>query len=112
MAMQYCEDMTYAVNVHLTRNGESYNFDAQISFAHDPDTYGNGFYMGIKSKEEAFGLQSYDIRYDKDFNKDFPIEYIVSFYSRRFDGKETEYDTKWKLSGIHVYEADFSVMDD
>ena len=99
--------MQYNVKVYLARNGESYVFDAQIEFQHIPNQYGNGYYMGVKSKEEAFGFQSYDIRYDKDFNPAFPIEYITMFYSRRFDGKETEYDTKWKLTGIRVHEAEF-----
>lgn len=98
------EDGRYKVSVHLARNGEAYAFDAIVSFAHNPDTYGNGYYMGIESKEEPFGFQSYDIRYDKDFCSDFMIEYIVQFFSRKFDGKTTKYDTNWKLTGIRVHE--------
>ena len=99
----------YKVRVHLAKNGEAYTFDAKISFAYDPEQYGNGYYMAVESKEEPWGLQSYDIRYDKDFNPDFLVEYIVNFYSRRFDGKKTEYDTKWKLTGIRVFEAEFDI---
>lgn len=99
----------YKVKVHLAKNGEAYCFDAKISFAYDPKDYGNGYYMGVESKEEPWGLQTYDIRYDKDFHPDYLIEYIVNFYSRRFDGKATEYDTKWKLTGIRVFEADFDI---
>lgn len=97
-------DEQYKVTVHLAKNGEAYTFEAKISFAYDPDQYGNGYYMGVESKEEPFGLQSYDIRYNKDFDPDYLIEFIVLFYSRRFDGKKTKYDTKWKMTGIRVCE--------
>lgn len=97
-------DEQYKVTVHLAKNGAAYVFDAKVSFWYNPDQYGNGYYMDVESKEEPFGSQSYDIRYDRDFNPDYLIEYIVNFYSRRFDGKKTEYDTKWKLTGIRVYE--------
>ena len=97
-------DEQYKVTVHIAKNGEAYVFDAKVSFAYDPEGYGNGYYMDVESKEEPWGLQSYDIRYDKDFHPDYLIEYIV--YSRRFDGKSTGYDTKWKLMGIRVHECE------
>lgn len=105
------EEMTFAANIHVAKNGQALSFDARITFTRDPKDYGNGYYMVIKSKEEPFGEQGYDIRYDKDFCPDRAIAYIVDFYSWRYDGKKTEYDTKWKLTGIRVFEADFEVMD-
>lgn len=107
MAKIIKRDEQYKVTVHLAKNGEAYVFDAIVSFEYDPEGYGNGYHMGVESKEEPFGYQYYDIRYDRDFNPDYLIEYIVNFYSRRFDGKPTEYDTKWKLTGIRVHEAEF-----
>ena len=100
-------DEQYGVKVHIAKNGIAQWFDAQITFSYDPDGYGNGYSMYVKSTEEPFGGQGYDLRYNKDFDPDYLIEFITMFYSRRFDGKATEYDTKWKLMGIHVYEAEF-----
>lgn len=96
----------YNVNVQVKRGDETYAFDAKISFSYDSETYGNGHHMFVESKEEAFGGQGYDIRYDTDFDEEFLIEYIVAFYSRRYDGKKMQYDTKWKLTGISVTLAD------
>lgn len=96
----------YKVTVNLAKSEELYVFDAEISFSHDPEQYGNGYCMDVVSKEEPWGRQGYDIRYDRDFDPDFPIEYIVQFYSRRFDGKKTKYDTRWKLTGIKVLECE------
>ena len=100
-------DEQYKVRVYVARNGESYTFEAKIEFAYNPDDYGNGYSMGIESKEEPFGLQGYDLRYDSEFDPNYLIEYIVRFYSRRYDGRKTEYDTKLKLMGIRVFEAEF-----
>lgn len=97
----------YNATVHVAKNGESVVFKAQISFSYDPDGYGNGYSMGVRSSEEAFGFQGYDLRYNKDFDPDYLIEFIVMFYSRRYDGNPTQYDTKWKLMGIRVHEAEF-----
>lgn len=94
----------YKVRAHLVKNGKSIEIEAKIEFAYDTDDYGNGYYMHVESKEEPFGGQLYDIRYDKDFHEDYLMEYIMNFYSRRFDGKPTQYDVKWKLIGIHIYE--------
>lgn len=94
----------YKVCINLKRGEETYSFDSLVSFAYDPDDYGNGYCMYIKSKEEPFGGQSYDLRYNRDFQHDYLIEFIALFYSRRFDGKKTDYDTKWKLTGISITE--------
>jgi len=99
------KEMTYAATVHVAKNGEAISFKSRITFSCNPEDYGNGYHMFIKSSEEAFGGQGYDIRYDKDFCADRAIAYIVDFYSWRYDGKKTEYDTKWKLTGISVNEV-------
>ena len=96
--------MQYTAKIYLN-NGEGTTniYDAKIEFEHDPEQYGNGYTMVVDSKLEPWRVQGYDIRYDRDFNKDFPIEYIVTFYSRRFTGK----NGSWKLIGIRVHEAEF-----
>lgn len=93
------------VNVANT-TGEGETLKGTIAFDCDPDQYGNGFSMYIKGLGEPFGGQGYDIRYDKDFRKEHMMEYIVSFYANRYDGKPYEYGTHWKLMGIRVSERD------
>ena len=94
--------MQFTAKVFLKSDeGESREYDAKIDFVRDPKQYGNGYTMGVESKLEPFGRQGYDIRYDRDFNSEYPIEYIVAFFSRRFNGK----NGAWKLTGIHVNEA-------
>ena len=103
----FIRDERYKVWAHVVKNGKSLEIEANIEFCYDPEDYGNGYYMHVESKEEPFGGQLYDIRYDKDFNPDYLMEYIMAFYSRRFDGKPTKYDVKWKLIGIRIHEAEF-----
>ena len=56
---------------YTTEDGTAAIFKAQIEFSCDPNTYGNGYYMGVKSSAEVFGFQAYDIRYDHDFDKNY-----------------------------------------
>jgi len=90
---------------YSTEDGTAATFKAQIEFSCDPKTYGNGYYMGVKSSAEAFGFQAYDIRYDHDFDKNYMMDYIVAFYSHRLTGK----DGAWKLTGIRIHEAEFDI---
>ena len=98
MADQF--NVTYMVN---NGDGESETIHAQVSFSHNPDTYGNGYYMNIKSREEPFGRQGYDIRYDTEFTPEDKLLYIAKFYAARYDGK----DGRWKLIGLRIHEAEF-----
>ena len=94
----------YITGENRQGNGsETLVFKAKISFECNPKDYGNGYYMGIESKGEAFGFQAYDIRYDTEFSKDRMLEYIVRFYANRYNGKNGSY----KLTGIRVHEAEF-----
>lgn len=94
--------MQYNAKINLSNgDGAIKEYDAKIEFICDPNQYGNGYTMVISSAMEPWGEQGYDIRYDKGFSKNYPIEYIVSFYSRRFNGE----NGAWKLTGISVCEA-------
>lgn len=110
----------FLVTYHIT--GEDYNAKpndlgvrpmaslvckAKVSFSYDPDDYGNGYYMFIEGKEEPWGGQGYDIRYDRTFKLAKAISYIVRHFEDRFDGE----DGAWTLLGIKVAEADFSVLE-
>ena len=94
--------MKYNVHYYVTKDGETYDVRAEIEFSCDPEQYGNGYSMFIKSTEEAFGGQGYDIRYDKRFDPERPMMYIVEYFHDRYDGK----GERWKLIGIRVFEGD------
>ena len=85
-----------------TGEPDIYEGSAEIEFEEldrsSSNYYGNGHYMGIKDKNEPFGHQGYDIRYDKRFNENDPIGYIVKFYTDRYDGRSGS----WKLQSITV----------
>lgn len=74
--------------------------DVKIMFSYDDEDYGNGYYMAIKGKCEPFGLSSYDIRYDMDFNPADKMGYITSFYRNLYSGE----GRKWKLMSISIEE--------
>ena len=95
--------MKFHVEITITnRDGKVLTESAEIEFYNHPNDYGNGYGMAVESKLEPFGEQGYDIRYDKDFNKNYPIEYIASFYDRRYNAK----DGAWKLLAISIRKTD------
>lgn len=97
------KEAKYNVKVFVNDGkGETEILKGTVEFDHNPDQYGNGYSMGIRGLGEAFGLQGYDIRYDREFNPANMIGYIVRFYTNRYTGK----DGWWKLIGIRVHEAD------
>lgn len=76
-------------------------FDFAAEFDHNPDTYGNGYYMNIVSPNEPWGCQSYDIRYDQSFSKNSKLSYVIQFFSNKYDGQ----NGAWKLRGIEIHES-------
>lgn len=92
----------FNITIHLCRNGESLLYKGSVEFFKQDNDYGNGYGMYIKCQTEPFGSQSYDIRYDKDFDENNMLLYIVDFFAHRFSGK----NGGWKLTGIRVYEAE------
>lgn len=94
------------INVENPEGCEAETLKGTIEFDCDPEQYGNGYTMYISKLGEPFGGQGYDIRYDKNFRKDHMMEYIVSFYANRYDGKPYAFGTHWRLNGIRVAERD------
>lgn len=104
------EKEVYKVTYHIT--GPDYStdehamaaevVDAVVEFDYDPDAYGNGYCMAIRSRVEPFGMQGYDIRYDKDFHKLSRIAWLANYFANRYDGQ----DGRWELIGIRVHEAE------
>ena len=98
--------------VSYTITGKSYDaadngkemtltFDVTVEFSYDPDTYGNGYYMGIKGKDEPFGFSGYDIRYDHDFDPKNKMAYVMGFFANRYSGSKHS----WKLKALSIKEV-------
>ena len=115
------KDGEYLVTYRIT--GEDYNaepnelglrpmasleFKVRVSFSYSPDDYGNGYYMFIEGQNEPFGGQGYDIRYDRNFNRNKKIGYIARYFENRYDGE----NGAWTLLAIKIAEADFSVLEE
>lgn len=99
---KYIDDGKFKVTYHVSKaeTGESYTGEAVVAFAYDPEGYGNGYSMGIESKDEAFGFSAYDIRYDTGFDRNQKITYVARFYDHRYTGN----NGSWKLLGIRIWE--------
>ena len=95
-------DNVFNLTYHVCKDGEGVTVKGRVEFHHDPEQYGNGYSMYIQSSAEAFGGQGYDIRYDKQFNPENMIGYIVNYFAARYDGK----NGRWKLIGIRVWESE------
>ena len=85
----------------LNEEGNQEDYEGQVEFYNNPNQYGNGYGMLVVCKTEPFGRQTYDLRYDKDFDRNNKISYITQFFSSRFTGKDGSY----KLIGIQVKES-------
>lgn len=95
--------MKYNITLYLNNNeGTTEIYKGTVEFEFNPDTYGNGFYMGVTCQTEPFGTQGYDIRYDREFDPKNKIAYIVRFFSERYDGV----NRSRRLIGIRVHEAE------
>jgi len=96
--------LQYKVSCNITSEDRgSMVYEGKVEFCHKPHDYGNGYQMGIRSEQEPFGLQGYDIRYDDDFKGDF-MEYLYKFFKRRFSGE----NGKWRMTSISIEEVELA----
>ncbi len=72
--------------------------ELQCSFSYDENQYGNGHYLDIKMPEGY--KNSYDIRYDKTFNRKNKISYLTKWAENYWSGENGEY----KLKSITIIE--------
>lgn len=105
METRVIEDGKYQVHYRASGNawgtGEkaTVEHDAVVEFSHDPQDYGNGYYMGIEGKGEAFGFSCIDVRYDTDFHPQKKVQYITDYFTKRYAGG---WDGSWNLDSITV----------
>lgn len=63
-----------------------------VAFAHDPNTYGNGYYVNIEG-DRGFE-NTYDLRYDKSFHKDAKEVWLAGWAYSYWSGKNGAYEVK------------------
>ena len=93
--------MKYKMKVTITPTAEVFEFypeatdmtfDLVCAFAHQDDTYGNGYWMGISGK--GFGGGCFDIRYDTTFDPNKAGEYLEKWARSYWCGKDGAYAIK------------------
>lgn len=96
------EDMSYKVTALIedpNTQKDMYSgmtLDMDVIFAYDPDTYGNGHSVTIKGKN--FGVNAYDLRYDRDFDRNLKMSWITNWAEKYWSGQEES----WKLKSLQI----------
>ena len=94
--------MKYTMNVSITDPNtpkgmySGITFNLACTFVHNPDTYGNGYYVGIAGKE--FYKQVIDLRYDTSFNPDKKEEWLENWAKNYWTGK----DGAWAIKSLEI----------
>lgn len=69
-------------------------FVLDVNFEYDKDQYGNGHYVSIGGKD--FYPQSFDLRYDKTFDRNNKLLWLMQWATNYWKGK----DGAWKIKSI------------
>ena len=67
-------------------------FELNCDFEYDKDQYGNGHYVSIKGKD--FYRCSYDIRYDRSFDRNKKEEWLEAWARSYWSGKNGAWTVK------------------
>lgn len=78
--------MMYKYKMTLERDGEKMEFNPEVYFSHDEDTYGNGYYMVVENGGLGF-FNLFDCRYDKRLNPKKLNEYFPTFARDKWMGE-------------------------
>lgn len=72
---------------------ETKTLHLKASFSYNPDTYGNGYGLMIRSanKEEGWFEQGYDLRYDTSFSENEAISYLARWADQYWSGTNGAY---------------------
>lgn len=97
--------MKYTMNVVIadpnTPKGMFSDIPMKLScfFSYDPEQYGNGHMLRIKGAEGFSNV--YDLRYDRNFNRNNKAEYLEKWARSYWNGKDGAYYVK----SIEIIEA-------
>ena len=88
--------MKYKMNITITKNGNEQTLDLDCVFQCRENDYGNKHYLTIK---DNLGFrQSLDIRYDRAFNVNKKMNYLVDWASYYWSGE----GYAWEIKRIEV----------
>ena len=85
--------MNYKMNVTIKdphARKDMYNvlqFSFTCYFKHDPNNYGNGYYVSILPDQKEFGSHLYDLRYDKTFNRNNKEQWLEQWAKNYWNGE-------------------------
>lgn len=87
--------MTVIIEDPNTEAGKNSELMMKITaeFAHDPEQYGNGYSVCITNNTEHY-QNSYDLRYDTEFNPKHAISWLTSWAVTYWNGENGAYRVK------------------
>ena len=89
--------MTYEMNVVIcdpeTPKGMTSDlaFTIDCYFAHDSETYGNGYWLSLVKRGREGFENCIDLRYDRSFHPDQKIAYLANWAQNYWSGKDGAY---------------------
>lgn len=89
-------DYNMTVIINDPKTAEGMNSDIflrlKVSFTHNEDDYGNGYWVMIKGEE---GFENYyDLRYNKDFHASQKMTWLTSWAEAYWSGENGAYSLK------------------
>ena len=84
------------MNVTITKNGKEQTLDLDCVFRYKENDYGNKHYLSIKGNSGF--EQGLDIRYDRAFNVNKKMNYLVDWASYYWSGE----GYAWEIKRIEV----------
>lgn len=89
--MEY--NMTVKIQDAKTEEGMNSTIVLKLKaqFSHDPEDYGNGHYLSIRSVDRSFE-NVYDLRYDKTFKKKEKMTFLMSWAENYWNGENGAYE--------------------
>ena len=68
------------------------------TFTQDYDTYGNGYWLSIRSYQGEHFERYYDLRYSNIFRRDYPEKYLLDWVTAFWTGREGA----WKIMTLSL----------
>lgn len=80
----------------------SLNFILDCKFTHNPEQYGNGYYVMITSNGDGFYGQGIDLRYDKNFNPQNKTKWLEEWAKNYWSGK----NGAWAIKTLEIIKVE------
>lgn len=80
----------------------SLNFILDCKFTHNPEEYGNGYYVMITSNGDGFYGQGIDLRYDKSFDRHNKAKWLEEWAKNYWNGK----NGAWAIKTLEIIKVE------